>query len=88
MSSNYNYISVSSDTELMSAFVKVMSAESTNQPIKLKMAKVGLSPHSQMASTMRQICESNFEVYNLVNYLIEEKRTQESLERQQRYIRF
>jgi len=83
MSSNYNYISVSSNAELMTAFTKVMS-ESTNQEIKFRMAKASLSPYWEIANTMRQICNSNTEVYNLVNNLIRETRTQESLERQKR----
>lgn len=81
MSSDYDYISVSSDSELIDAFTKVMSA-STNEEIKIEMNIIGTFPYQELASAARQICSSNTEIYNLVTLFIEKTRIKKSLERQ------
>ena len=81
MSSDCDYISVSSDSELIDAFTKVMSA-STNEEIKIEMSIIGTFPYQELAGAARQICSSNTEIYSLVNFLIEETRIKKSLERQ------
>lgn len=83
MSSNYDYISVSSDSELIDAFTKVMSA-STNEEIKIEMSIIGTFPYQGLANAARQLCSLNTEIRNLVNSLIKQTRTKESLERQRK----
>ena len=76
MPNDYDYISVSTDSELMAAFSKVMS-ESTNQEIRLEMSVIGLSHYSAMSEIIKRICGENTEIYKLVNDQIEKTRTED-----------
>jgi len=81
--SDYDYISVAEDSELMTAYTKVMK-ESACQEIRVKMAEAALSPHWELAKQMRLICENNPDIKTLVNKQIENIRVEESWERQRK----
>ena len=77
---NYDYLSVATDNEVLSAYNLVMS--STTQEIKLKMAELASFPYYELGRAARIICHKNPEIFNLVNKQIENTRTKECLERQ------
>ena len=87
MTNDYNYISVSTDLELMTAYTKVMQ-NTTHQNLKLQMAEASEVSHNKLANKMKQICNENIKVWSLVNQQIEETRTAESIERQTRALIF
>lgn len=81
MSNNYDYISVSTDSELIEAYTKVMS-ELTDRNVKIQMAEAADYPFNELAAAIRQICNKNSRIHELMNKQIEKARTLESIERQ------
>jgi len=81
MSNNYDYISVSTDSELIEAYTRVMS-ELTDRELKLQMAEASQYPFNKLATAIKLICNENTRVQKLVNKQIENTRTIESIERQ------
>ena len=83
MTNDYDYIAVSTDSELITAYTKVMS-DSTDQNLKLQMAEASQVSYDKLVSMMKQICNGNTKIKSLVNNQIEETRTAESIERQRK----
>ena len=77
---SYDYISVASDLELISAFTLVM--KEVDSSLAVKMASYSLVSYENMPNTMRSICLVEEEIKNLVNNKIEEERVVEVLERE------
>jgi len=77
---SYNYISVATDSELVSAFTLVM--REVDSSLAVKMASYSLVSYENMPNTMRSICNEEEEIKNLVNQRIKEVRIVEGLERQ------
>lgn len=87
MSNKYDYISVSTDSELMEAYTKVMS-QITDRDLKIQVAQAADYPFEELAAAIRQICNKNSKIYELVNKQIEDTRTAESVERQSKLRNF
>lgn len=83
MSDNYDYISVSTDSELIEAYTKVMS-QITDRELKIQMANTADSPLDESAGTIRRICNGSTRIHELVNKQIEETRTLESIAKRRR----
>ena len=83
MSNNYDYISVSTDSELMKAYNQVMS-EVTDRELKLQMAEAADYPFEELATAIRQTCNGSTKIKQLVNKQIKDTRTLESIDRQRR----
>jgi len=77
---SYDYISVASDSELMSAFTSVMGE--VDSSLAVKMAFCSQVPFWDLPNAMRSTCNDEEEIWSRVNNKIEEVRTVESLERQ------
>ena len=77
---SYNYISVATDSELMSAFTSVM--KEVDSSLAVKMSFCDQVPYKDLPNAMRSICLAEEEVWSRVNNKIEEVRTVESLQRQ------
>ena len=77
---SYNYISVATDSELMSAFTLVMME--VDSSLAVKMASCSQVTYEDVPNAMRSICLAEEEIWSRVNNKIEEVRTVESLERQ------
>ena len=80
---SYNYISVATDSELMSAFTSVM--KEVNSSLAVKMAFCSQVPYWDLTNAMRSTCNDEEEIKNLVNNKLKEVRTVESLEGQKIY---
>ncbi len=87
MSNNYDYISVSTDSELIEAYTKIMS-ELRDRDLQLQMAEASQYPFNKLAAAIRQICNGSTKIQELVNKQIEDTRTLESIERQKKRTQF
>jgi len=77
---SYDYISVASDLELISAFELVMSE--VDSSLTVKMASYSQVPYEDVPNAMRSICLAEEEIKSLVSNRIKEGRIVKSLEGQ------
>lgn len=83
MSDNCDYISVSTDSELIEACTKVMS-QVTDRELKIQLADAADYPLDELAGTVRRICNGNTRISELMNKQIKETRISKSIAQRKR----